>query len=299
MRFPRDAVRGGFNLVELLVVVGLVGLLLGLLLPAVQQVREAAARVHCHNNLKQIGLALHHSHDTHGRLPPLPSRGQADPQFLLSWMALILPQMGEGPLWAATEQAVRARPRWPFDNPPHVGLATVVKPYACPNDGRLLAPLRDQDGLTAAFTSYLGVNGAAGKGGVIGALPGIRLGEITDGTSLTLMVGERPPPDTLQAGWWYSRIRLPGAVWGLLYGPEGSMPVETAGLPDDPCSGPFVFGPGRLDNPCDRYHFWGLHPGGANFLFADGGVRYLPYSARPLMASLATRSGGEVVSLPN
>ena len=58
-------------------------------------------------------------------------------------------------------------------------------------------------------------------------------------------------------------------------------------------------GPGRLDNPCDRYHFWSLHPGGGNWLFADGSVRFLSYSADPIMPALATRAGGEVVPLPN
>jgi prepilin-type processing-associated H-X9-DG protein len=65
------------------------------------------------------------------------------------------------------------------------------------------------------------------------------------------------------------------------------------------CQGPFRYGPGRLENPCDSYHFWSLHPAGANFLFADGSARYLSYAAEPIMVALATCRGGEVVSLPD
>ncbi len=221
-----------------------------------------------------------------------------DPNYSLIWMALILPQVEQDALWRATEQAFQIKPRWPFDNPPHVGFAPVIKLYVCPNDGRLLSPLRDQDGFTAAYTSYLGVYGGRGGGdGVLGNSPGIRLTDITDGTSHTLMVGERPPPDTLQAGWWYNKMRLAG-VWGHLYGPDGAMAVEPFPIPSEPCQGPFRFGPGRTDNPCDRYHFWSLHPVGANFAFADGSVRFLSYTISPQLRDLATRNGGEVVELP-
>jgi prepilin-type processing-associated H-X9-DG protein len=65
-----------------------------------------------------------------------------------------------------------------------------------------------------------------------------------------------------------------------------------------PCRGPFVFGPGRFDNPCDSYHFWSLHLGGANFAFCDGSVRFLSYAAAPLLPALATRAGGESVEIP-
>ena len=65
------------------------------------------------------------------------------------------------------------------------------------------------------------------------------------------------------------------------------------------CRGPIRYGPGRLTNRCDVLHFWSLHSGGANFVFCDGSVRFLPYSAEPIMVALATRAGGETVALPD
>src|SRR6266540_4669361 len=142
--------RLGSSLIELLVVIGVIGILIGLLLPAVQQVRESASRLSCLNNQKQIGLALHNFHDTHGQLPPLPVRSPsgADPNARLGWMALILPQMEQEALYRASADACRIDPD-PLHNPPHVGLATVVRSYVCPDDNRLLAPLTDRFGVRA------------------------------------------------------------------------------------------------------------------------------------------------------
>jgi prepilin-type processing-associated H-X9-DG protein len=298
--------RSAFGLIELMVVVGVIGVLVGLILPAVQQARESSARARCLNNLKQIGTALHNFHTTHGRLPPLPANPRTDsgnPNVVLGWMALILPEMEEEGLYRASVEACRLDPN-PLHNPPHTGMANVVRCYVCPDDGRLLSPLTDSLGVEASYTSYIGIGVTfapgenRGKLGVFGSSPGIRLTEITDGTSQTIMVGERPPPESLQAGWWYpgfaaisTGTRGPNN-WMALGGPVVIGPDETCNLTG------VAFGPGRTANPCDRHHLWSLHPGGANFLFADGSVRYLPYSAEPLIIALGSRSGGEVVELP-
>ncbi|OWK41605.1 hypothetical protein FRUB_03683 [Fimbriiglobus ruber] len=111
------------------------------------------------------------------------------------------------------------------------------------------------------------------------------------------MVGERPPPDTYQAGWWYPGFHFSARGHR---GPNGGL-VAGAGLYfiNDPCTiGKRTFGPGRLDNPCDRNHYWSLHPGGANFLFADGSVRFLSYAAEPIIIPLASINGGEIVQWP-
>ncbi len=110
------------------------------------------------------------------------------------------------------------------------------------------------------------------------------------------MVGERPPPDSLQAGWWYPYIW----VYGPAGGPDnfiffGIAPIDTF----EACDYSIAFGPGRTDNPCDRNHLWSLHPGGANFLFADGSAKYLSYAiGNPTAYALLSRDSGEVVDLP-
>ncbi len=297
--------RSGFSLVELMVVIGVIGILAGLILPAVQHVRASAARISCLNNLKQIGLALHHFHDAYGRFPPLPapSPNAGDPNNYLSWMALILPHMDQESLYRASAHAC-AVDTDPLHNPPHTGLTTVIPAYVCPADGRLFVAHTDRFQIRAALTSYIGNGGAVsrtakhgfqGFAGVFGETPGCRLSQFTDGTSQTLMVSERPPPDSFQAGWWYP-------VWWYLSGDRGPNNYLVFGgrnvQGEDGCPVSRVFGPGRTDNPCDRHHLWSMHPGGANFLFVDASARFLPYSAEPLVIPLATRNGGEIVELP-
>jgi prepilin-type N-terminal cleavage/methylation domain-containing protein/prepilin-type processing-associated H-X9-DG protein len=305
--------RPGFSLVEVLVVIGLLGLLVGLLMPAVQAIRGRAARLECQNNLKQIGLALHGYDQAHGRLPNLPGKGPDDPGMIhdpntrFGWMVHILPFIEQEPLWRASTSALAAEVRC-WKNPPHAGYATVIKLYVCSADSRLRSPLVDKWGNAAAYTSYIGVcGGSTGLGsgsrwsnGVLGVYrgPGVRLIDITDGTSQTLMVGERPPPDSLQAGRWYASEAPqydPGAV---VPGPDNGLALHDLFHAGDVCIGVLKFGPGRTDNPCDRYHYWSLHSGGANFALADGSVRFLSYSADPIMPALATRAGGETVAVP-
>lgn len=305
------SVRRGVTLVEVLVTIGLIGILIGLILPAVQSIRTSATRLSCQNNMKQIGTALHHFHSLHGRLPPLPYQRQAggsgnDPNHLLSWMTLILPQMDQVPLWDRSVQACAAQ-KDPFRDPPHEGYSTVVLSYVCPADGRLRSPLTHPSGDVAAFTSYIGISGALFppefRPGVIGDEPGIRLTDISDGTAQTVAVGERPPPDSQQAGRWYPAIQNGYIHWpeGVAPGPDYAMPAEPLKDYNDYQCRPAStrFGPGRTDNPCDRYHFWSLHPSGANFLLADGAVRFFRYTARDVLPALATRAGGESVPLPD
>jgi prepilin-type processing-associated H-X9-DG protein len=109
----------------------------------------------------------------------------------------------------------------------------------------------------------------------------------SDGMSQTLMAGERPPPDTRETGNWYRKN------WAFEF-----LTVVGPNLGYEPCRGPFRYGPGRTENRCDQFHFWSLHPGGGNFLFADGSVHFISYAGAEIMPALATRSGGEIVSLP-
>jgi len=121
----------------------------------------------------------------------------------------------------------------------------------------------------------------------------MKLTSFTDGTSQTILIGERPPPGVRHSGSWYAFGYT--FEWGYdtysrhLYG-FVDYPMHS-----DPCAHPIFFGPGNIDNPCDSHHFWSLHPGGANFVFVDGSVHFLRYSASALIPALATRNGGEVV----
>lgn len=300
--------RKAFTMVELIVVVGIISILIALIIPAVMQIRAAADRTSCQNNLRQIGVALHHYHADNGRLPPLPADSSPlaflsskDPNVSLGWMALLLPYIEQDALWAKTVQAFR-QDSVIHHNPPHVAYSAIIPLYICPADNRLKEPLIPTR--RARFTSFASYMGVSGKleftkmlPGVLGNAPGMRLSDIKDGTSNTVMAGERPPPNSLQAGQWYS-------WWGtseLNGGPDIAMTIPgfSGNFFDNAC--PNVdgnFGPGSLDNPCDRFHFWSLHPGNANFLFADTSVRAISYSARSIMPALASHSGGEVVEIP-
>src|SRR5687768_17729488 len=154
------------------------------------------------------------------------------------------------------------------------------------------------------YTTLFRSGGGAPGSGYNGAMPGfkgIRLSDVTDGASNTLLIGERPPWGRYLSGAWYVGVIPDPALEGdpnWAGGGIGSMDVVNSGAGLG-CRGPVRYGPGRLTNRCDTLHFWSLHPGGANFAFCDGSVRFLPYSAEPIMVALATRAGGEVVTLPD
>lgn len=293
------AVRGGFSLPELLVVIAIIGLLTGLSLSAVQKARATAQRLRCQNNLKQIGLALHSYHGARGHFPAGVSGDRpTEPQPYLSWCARLLPFLGEGARWEQIEVAFRADRDF-LHNPPHAESATPVAHFLCPSDPRIRQP--QPVGATKelrAFTSYLGVEGqnAIRRDGVLFLNSAIRLTDITDGTSTTLAVGERPPSADLILGWWY-------AGWGQQRDGDGDMLLGARTLNVSvygrECpTGPFAFRAGSFGNQCDAFHFWSPHAGGANFVLCDGSVRFINYEANSVMPALATRAAGEADQLP-
>lgn len=289
--------RRGFTLVELLVVIAIFAILMALLLPAVQKVRATAARMSCSNNLKQIGLAAHNYHDRADHFPPGISLNTNQPKYqYLGWPARLLLELEQDSLWSRVVQAFATDPKPGqfFGHEPHqIVQGTVVRTFVCPSDSRLFEAYEDA-GYRFASTSYLGVQGTSqlDNSGVLFPDSAIALIHITDGTSNTLLLGERPPPAKRNVGWWYRG-------WGQQKNGSAEMILGVREIntskPVEVCPrGPYNFVDGRIDNPCDAFHFWSLHTGGANFLFADGSVRLLRYSADAVMPALASRSGGEV-----
>ncbi len=295
--------RRAITLLELLVVISIVSVLIGLTLSAVQRLRASAARVECQNKLRQLGLAAHQYHDAKGQLPA-GWTSDADPKSLtyLGWTARLLPHLERDAQWRAVEAAFQSDPHRLdfFGHTPHADLlATAVPNFVCPSDGRVSSPQVSASIVKAAFTSYLGVAGRNGfqNDGLLFADSRVKFGEIRDGQSNTILIGERPPSDDFRIGWWYRG-------WGASKDGIGEMILgvreRNFGSDYKTCpAGPFAFTVGKLDNPCDVFHFWSPHTGGANFAFADGSVRFLSYAADSILPALSTRSGGESTMLPD
>lgn len=296
---PRPPVTGrpAASLIELMVVVGVLGLLVGLTASAVQAVRGAAARLSCSNNLRQLGLAAQNYESAHGTLPPGTDRWPTRHGWTVAgWPLTLLPHLDQQPLWENAQAAYFEEPVG-VRTPPHVGLATVVKMYTCPADGRLTGPIAHPGGYTAAYLSYAGVTGGYPGAGAMVPWRGVRPADVTDGMSQTLLLGERPPGGVRLANNWYT-VAVVSLEWEFDGFRRGSLLPARSDDPAGACQPPFRFGPGQVDNRCDTHHFWSLHGGGANFALCDGGVRFLPYSARDVLPALATRAGGEMAAVP-
>jgi prepilin-type N-terminal cleavage/methylation domain-containing protein/prepilin-type processing-associated H-X9-DG protein len=282
-----------FTLLELLVVIAIIGILTALLLAAVQKSRDAASRTHCANNLRQIGIALHGYHDMYKALPSgMSYKNGKDPFLYMSWHTRLLPFVEQPGLWQQAQDAYAKYPNPFWHDPPHP-LAIVLPVYTCPADGQSSVPGK----FGVAFTDYLGVQGTdqTRDDGVLFVDSHIGFGSITDGLSNTLFVGERPPSADQNMGYWY-------AGWGnnkdgtadMVLGLQ-ALNIGTFAQQCPP--GPYDYSPGRFDNQCDAFHFWSMHSGGAYFLFGDGSVRFMAYSAANVMPALATRAGNEPVSI--
>lgn len=293
--------RRAISLVEVLVVIGIVVILLALTVPAIQRVRGAVARVECMNKLHQLGIALHLYHNDYGALPPGLTRPKPDEK--MPWVTFLtrsLPYLERTELWRQAESAFAQTPHF-WEVPPHTPLITVVKAFTCPLDDRLNEPRQTHMGFVAALTSYIGCNGTnrLARDGVLFPDSRIALTDIHDGTSWTIMVGERPPSADFWFGWWYGS-----------YGQNGTgAPDSLLGVNDINAGGPFAgstcpfgpysFSPGKLTDVCDAFKYWSLHQGGSHFLMADKSVHFFRYSAANVLPALATRAGGEQVALPD
>ncbi|MFN0052961.1 MAG: DUF1559 domain-containing protein [Planctomycetales bacterium] len=297
--------RGGFTLIELLVVIAIISVLIALLLPAVQQAREAARRTQCKNNLRQIGIALHSYHDQYSTLPPgWIGMTNGVPDIFGSngwgWGAKILPQIEQGPVYNAINFSLSVA------DPLHSGLRTTKIPsYRCPSDvGSGEWTINSESGVPLAKlanANYAGVFGVSeiddcvtgtaadwpfptpypqcGGEGVFYHNSITRFADMIDGASNTFLVGEhltdeRPNPR------WYS-------TWaGVIPGGEDAL-VRIVGTADHT--------PNHPSNHIDD--FGSYHTGGAQFLLGDGSARFISDNIDlRTYQSLATRAKGDIAS---
>ncbi len=324
--------RAAFTLIELLVVIAIIAVLVGLLLPAVQKVREAAARLKCQGNLKQFALACHNYHDTQGRFPGAADAGGS--RYTTLFVEL-LPFVEQAPLYA----------RWDFANPgANAALALAPLPLMlCPshpgidatlgvttyggNGGSRPYPL---DAMTQADGMFA-TTGPASK--PVANQVGVRLEHVSDGTSNTLLLGERQvgdagldsymnapaglitptptPPLRPVAGYamWYAVPAAPpepagGNAAGALFSAQAAVGLSNPSRWDPPPipvppalptpPPPVPWPPLLLQFQARLGAYGSFHIGGANVAMADGSLRYLKSTtSASALTALSTRAGGE------
>lgn len=286
--------RSGMTILELLVVISIIGILTSLILPAVQYARATARKTQCANSLRQLGVALTNYESQHRHFPA--GKNALDHSQLpeLSWMGSILGNLERVALANDIRDAYTEE-RSPYLIPPHIPITRPVVAFQCAADSRVkkAQSASTLNGARVGLTSYLGISGVdhTDNTGILYYGSKTTTAAIRDGLSNTLLVGERPPSSDYNLGWWYTGAGQDGS--GNCDVTLGTREIPTIGGLLSGCSGEPGFREGNIDEFCDALHFWSLHAGGANFLFADGRVQFMNYESAEILPALATRAGGE------
>ncbi len=283
--------RSGFTLVELLVVIAIIGILIALLLPAVQAAREAARRAQCINNMAQIGIALQNYEGAREALPP----GSTNPTgpilneprgYHVSWLVHLLPYMEEQTTYRHIDLSKSV-----YD-PVNAPVAQVrIATFTCPTDGSSVPgpPQSNYAGCHNDVETPIDVT----NNGVLFLNSGIRSVDIPDGRTYTLFVGEKLQ-ESGDLGWMSgTRATLRNAGGGLVNNVGVWAPSENvekaAGKADKPSAK-------DVDPRLAVGEFGSYHPGGINILLGDGSVRYLSVNVSlPVLRQLADRADGKLL----
>ena len=292
-------------MVEVLVVIGIISVLVALMLPAVQISRAAARTTECRNKLRQIALATLNFESNHKRLPVGKDSVQTNVRRLeRSWLVPLLPFLEQESLYKTSEEAYGSMPS-PYISYHHTPLITAVGAFACPEDSRVAyTQMSSTLGEPVGLTSYIGVSGLRYRDqlGVLTFDEEVRLADVPDGTSNTLLCGERPPSNDFNYGWWYAGQGQDGSgsvdmIMGLrelvaAQNLSGTIQRYKCSEKDG------HFQPGQVDRDCDCLHFWSLHHGGTHFALVDGSVHFFAYGSRDVLEQMATKAGNEVFESP-